>query len=214
MAEQDKQTTLAVFLAATDTDDPGDAFLRLEEAGWDISEALKNFNTKQRVVPLPVTSLPPTVSAPPAPSKPEAAAPAGNSYQISINVKLEGQLRDFKVSSSELISDFKEEVSAKFNIPSTHLHLSDWPREVNDDMTLGNIVRPRSGTLNLKAEKKSDEFRTVILKLTYPPDCVKEFEYPVKNTILELKQVSLVLICPELIGELSGVTNLNFGMRV
>ena len=201
MAEEDKQTILASFLAATDTEDPGNAFLLLEEVGWDINKALENFKPKQQVLVPPVSSRPTPVSAPPVAYKHEMAAPAddfSSSYRLYVNVEFEEQPHIFDVYSSKVISDFKTEVSVKLNIPSTHLHLSGWPRKTNDDMTLGDIARPRSGTLNLKAEKKSDESRVVFLQLTYPPNCVKEFDYPVKNTILELKQVSLILICPEL----------------
>ena len=192
MAEQNREDILASFQAATGMEDIGTAFSCLEEAGWDLTKALNSFMSKQQELATP-QAHPTTLSEPPVVSKPPVATSAGDfnsSYKVFIEVEFEEQSHIFQVYSSKVISDFKTQVSVKFNIPSTHLHLSGWPRIVNDEMILADITRPRARTMNLTAERMSDESRVVSLQLTYPPDCVVEFQFPVKNTILELKQVS------------------------
>ena len=191
MAEISREDILASFQAATDMEDIGAAISCLEEAEWDLTKALDSFTSNQQRLATP-QAHPTTLSAPPGASKSPVATQtsAVNNFKFRIEVKFEDQSHEFPVESNNSVSDFKTQVSVEFNIPSTHLHLSGWPLEVNDKMKLADITHHRGRTMNLTAEKRSDESGEVTLQLTSPPDCVVEFQFPVKNTILELKQVS------------------------
>ena len=192
MAEMNREDILALFQAATGMEDKQTAFSFLEEARWDLRRALDSFMFIQQRLATP-QAHPSMMFRPPVVSKPPVSASAddfSNNFKFRIEVKFGDQSHEFPVESKNSVSDFKTQVSVKFNIPSTHLHLSGWPLEVNDEMKLADITRPRARTMNLTAEKISDESRVVTLQLTYPPDRVVEFQFPVKNTILELKQVS------------------------
>ena len=191
MAEQTRDDILTLFEASTGMD-LGSSISCLEEVDWDLTKALEKFKSRSQAQAATLSS-PRTATPPPVASQPKMPTPTANfssSYELCIDVRYENETHTFRVYSSRTIADFKKQVSVKLNIPSTHLHLSGWSRVVNDDMTLGDIIRPRSASVCLTAEKRSDEDRVVSLQLTYPPDCVEEFEFPVKNSILELKQVS------------------------
>ena len=100
----------------------------------------------------------------------------------------EGNLQNLSVYSSKKISDLKTEVCVRFNIPSTHLQLSNWGMTVNDEMTLGDVCSGSFPALSLIAERKQDENRVVCLLITSPKGA-EEISFSVKKTITELKQV-------------------------
>ncbi|KAI6646774.1 FAS-associated factor 1-like [Oopsacas minuta] len=197
MAEEDKNQILALFQAATGIDNLELAFSSLEDVDWNLAKALEIFAPSSPVhvpsmstppePPLPFT-IPtgPTQDPTPLPSQ---ASDLYYSYPLSVRVRYEDTYHTINVYSSKTIADFKTEVCVKLNIPSTHLNLSGWPRIVNDEMTLGDCCPGvLANTLSLKAERRVDENRVVCIQLTYPPADVKEFVFPVKNTIMELKQ--------------------------
>ena len=205
MAAEDRTNILALFQAATGIENLEAAFSCLEEVHWNLDRALEIYSANTSVrTPSPPKSPSPLLQVSSDPIEPymppsgpiESHQPQGfgynsSSFPLLATVTFDNQAHSFNVYSTKVITDFKREVCVRFNIPSTHLHLSGWPCKINEKMTLGDCCKdPLACILTLHAERKPEENKVVCLQLTYPPSETKEILFPVNNTVMELKQVS------------------------
>lgn len=206
--EEHKDQVLSDFQSCTGMEDVGECFMYLEQANWNLLDAI------HRALPQETQSLPSEVPRPPGgggsvgdpylPVPGESAAEASMPRLLTVNVRYRGCTATLILPDTVTVGELKSAIQSELGVAPCRQVLRGWRRNhVTDETTVSTLELPADCTLHLStcdeptpsSSTSSCEARSgdaeETLKLNITDETAQKtysINFPGSRTLLQIKQ--------------------------